>query len=86
MSDCVIDVGHPEGVFATWVNDDNPELIACDHHKKQYDTHTLYYDSTWRPILRNGEKMSSIVVPEPYRKEILESVENSLQHLMKLHT
>ncbi len=54
MSDCVIDVGHPEGVLATWINADNPELVVCNHHKKQYETAHEEYNIKWLPILRDG--------------------------------
>ncbi len=54
MTACVVDVSHPEGVLATWANTKHPKLMVCDHHKKQYDSHPVYFDDTWSPILRDG--------------------------------
>ncbi len=53
MRDCVVDDDHPVGMFATWFNADNPELVVCDHHKKQYDLDSVYFDDTWLPFLRD---------------------------------
>ncbi len=51
MPDCVIDVGHPAGTPAVWVNVDIPEHVVCNHHRQQYDTAYHNYDIKWKPIM-----------------------------------
>ncbi len=52
MSDCVIEVGHPKGTPADWVNADDPEHTVCDHHKYQTDTAYNDYNITWNVLLQ----------------------------------
>ncbi len=50
MSECVIEVGHPKGTPAVWVDSHNPDLTVCDRHKDQYDTAFDIYNIEWERI------------------------------------
>ncbi len=55
MSDCVIEVGHPERTPATWFAADNPKLTVCDDHMLQYDTAYNDYNIEWKLILKGAD-------------------------------
>jgi len=34
---CVVEVGHPAGTPADWVDLNQPTFKVCDRHRRQYD-------------------------------------------------
>lgn len=46
---CVVEVGHPLGTPATWVNELLPSLVVCDRHRSQYDERPDLGPYRWTP-------------------------------------